>query len=198
MSEVLDRQAPLRAEYKEDPSRALTRKWARTSTTGAPPGDPFHGVVEVGRGYGVTMRYGLDRFIGGLHDLPNPGDLLCAALASCLDGTIRMVADIFEVELEDLSVEVEGELDVRGTLAVDPEVRVGFEALSCRARLHPAPGSDSRRVRRLLEAAERSCVNADSLLGGVELDLDCEIVSTEKGENDAVRRHQGDRGGVHP
>lgn len=181
MSEVLERQAPLRAEYSRDPKRAVTRKWARASSgNGAPASDPFHGEVEIGDGYGVSIRYGLDRYVGGLHDLPNPGDMLCAALAACMDGTIRMVADIFSIELEGLAVEVDGDLDVRGTLAVDPEVPVGFEKLRCRARLRPAPGSDPRRLRKLLEIAERSCVNADSLVRGVELDLDYEIPTTSK------------------
>jgi uncharacterized OsmC-like protein len=180
MSEVFERQAPLRAAYKERPEEALARKSARTSTAAVPPGDPFHGEVEVGDGYGVSLRYGLDRYVGGLHDLPNPGDLLCAALAACQDGAVRMVAELFGVELEDLEVEVTGDLDVRGTLLVDPAVRVGFEALRCRARLRPAAGADPRMVEKLLEVAERVCVNADTLRGGAEVTVESELA----GENE--------------
>src|SRR6266487_6017596 len=110
-SEVRDRQRPLRALYREQPTEAMSAKWARTSSATIAIGDPFHGEVEVGCGYGATFRYGLDRKVGGLHDLANPGDLLCATLAACLDSTIRMIADLLAVELEDLSVEVSGDVD---------------------------------------------------------------------------------------
>ena len=134
-----------------------------------PATDPFHGEVEVGSGYGTSLRYGLDRYIGGLHDAPSPGDLLCAALAACADGAIRMIANLLEVELTELEVEVTGELDVRGCLGADPDVRVGFEALDCRVGLAAVDGSDPRRLKALVTAAERFCVNLDTLRGGIEV-----------------------------
>jgi hypothetical protein len=83
-----ERQRPLRALYRERPDQAVTAKWARTSSASVSAADPFHGEVEIGRGYGAKMRFGLDGHVGGLHDLPNPGDLLCAAVAACEDGTL--------------------------------------------------------------------------------------------------------------
>ena len=176
MSAVLERQGPLRSRYKKSPEEALTRKGATTrATRDLPAGDPFHGEVEIGSGYGVSQRFGLDRYVGGLHDLPNPGDLLCAALAACEDGTIRMAADLLGVTLEDLEVEVTGELDVRGALLVDPEVRAGFEALECRIRLRAAPDTDPRMLRRLLGIAERCCVNLDTLRAGARVEIETEL-----------------------
>ena len=89
---IARQQAPLRQLYTDQPHRALTRKTARTSATNLPASDPFHGEVEIGDGYGTYLRFGLDRYVGGLHDAPNPGDMLCAALATCTDGAIRMIA----------------------------------------------------------------------------------------------------------
>jgi uncharacterized OsmC-like protein len=168
-SVVAERQTPLRALYAQTPSAALTRKSARTSSGTVAAGDPFHGEVAVGRGYGVALRFGLDRHIGGPHDAPNPGDLLCAALAACQDGAIRMIANLLRVELEELEVVVSGELDVRGCLGADSDVRVGFEALDCEVRLVAAAGTERRRLETLLAAAERFCVNLDTLRGGIEV-----------------------------
>jgi len=170
-SAVKENQAPLRALYVEQPERAMTTKWARASATRIPATDPFHGEVEIGRGYETTLDYGLDRAVGGLGDLPNPGDILCAALAACEDGTIRMVADLLGVELEQLEVEVSAELDVRGALGVDPDVSVGFEALDCRVALRTATGTDPRRVEQLRAAAERFCVNLATLRTGVAVEV---------------------------
>jgi uncharacterized OsmC-like protein len=168
-SVVAERQAPLRALYAERPPAALTRKSARTSSATVASGDPFHGEVEVGRGYDVTLRFALDRQVGGLHDAPNPGDLLCAALAACQDGTIRMIANLLGIELEELEVEVKGELDVRGCLGAHPDVRVGFDSLECAVRLVAASGTHPQRLEALLDAAERFCVNLDTLSGGTDV-----------------------------
>lgn len=166
---VAERQEPLRARYAEHPEEAVTHKAARTSSARVPANDPFHGEVEVGSEQGTVVAFGLDRSVGGLGDAPNPGDLLCAALAACTDGTVRMIANLLGVELTELEVEVTGELDVRGCLAADPSVRVGFEALETTVHLAAAEGTDERKLRRLVAAAERYCVNADTLQGGIEV-----------------------------
>jgi uncharacterized OsmC-like protein len=116
--------------------------------------------------------------VGGLHDAPNPGDLLCAALAACQDGTIRMIANQLGVELNRLEVEVTGELDVRGCLGIDRGVRVGFEALQCEVELTAADGTDPRRLQALLTAAERFCVNLDTLRAGIEVNTSISFART--------------------
>jgi uncharacterized OsmC-like protein len=161
----------LRALYLERPDQAISSKSSRTSSARIPAGDPVHGEVEVGSGYGVSLGYALDEKVGGLGDQPNPGDLLCAALAACEDGTIRMAAALLGVELEELEVEVTGDLDVRGTLGIAREVRVGFTELDCSIELKPAPGADARMVRRLVAMAERFCVNLDTLASGTRVSV---------------------------
>lgn len=174
-SVIAKQQAPLRELYRDVPERALTTKSARTRSTNVPATDPFHGEVEIGDGYGTHVRYGLDRYVGGLHDAPNPGDLMCAALATCTDGAIRMIADLMGVQLISLEVEVTGELDVRGCLLIDNDVRVGFERLSCKARLSAVEGTNPRRLAALVGAAERVCVNLDTLRNGVEVAVEAEV-----------------------
>jgi uncharacterized OsmC-like protein len=101
------------------------------------------------------------------HDAPNPGELLCAALAACQDAALRMVADLLGVELLDLAVEVTGTLDVRGTLGLDPAVPVGFQRMTCTTRATVPAGTDPRLLARLEAEARRSCVNLDTLRRGV-------------------------------
>lgn len=164
-STVLQRQAPLRSAYREHPEQAIVHK--RAATTAAPDGDPLHGAVVPGEGYGVSWRFGVDRAVGGLHDAPNPAEMLCAALAACADATLRMCADALGVTLEQLDVEVTGQVDVRGSMAIDAAAPIGFRALLCRVRIGVATGTRPELVERLLAQGERSCINLATLREGV-------------------------------
>jgi uncharacterized OsmC-like protein len=172
---LAERQAPLRARYARDPASATIVKRARTAP--ADGRDPLHGTVaadnmaDPGRPYGVVWHYGVDEAIGGLHDAPNPGELLCAALAACADAGVRMIADLLRVQLDELEVEVSGELDVRGTLDVDRSVPVGFQRLAMTVHLQAAPASPPARIDRLVHAAEQACVVLDTLRRGVPVDV---------------------------
>jgi uncharacterized OsmC-like protein len=172
-SQVADRQAPLRRAYLEDPDRALSIKWAATKSDAG--SDAFHSAVEIGKGYGVSQRLGIDRMVGGDHDLPNPADLLCAALAACEDSAVRMIADLLGVPILDLRVEVTGDVDVRGTLAIDRAVKVGFRSMDCRVHLRVPQDTEPPRLAALRKQAEASCVNLDTLRTGVPVSIDFAI-----------------------
>ena len=167
--DVRTRQDPLRARYKEAPQDALTIERGRTR--GGVETDPFHGTVVPGsRDYGVVLPFGMNSAVGGYHDGPNPGDLLCSALAACFDVTLRIIADRLQVALTSLEVDVTGEVDVRGTLMVDRQVPVGFRKLRCRVDIQAAPGTDAKTMEKLLAAAEHSCVVLQTLRAGVTVE----------------------------
>jgi len=114
------------------------------------------------------------RPFGGDHDLPNPADLLCAALAACEDSAVRMVADLLGVRIVDLRVEVSGDVDVRGALAMDRSVKVGFRSMDCRVHLK-VQDAEAPRLAALRKQAEASCVNLDTLHTGVPVSIDFAI-----------------------
>jgi len=168
-SSARERQDPLRERYKEKPEEA--RITDRAIATGGDDTDPFHGVIRPGsQDYGVSWRFGIHRAVGGHHDAPNPGDLLCAALAACLDSTIRIIANRLGVTLAGLEVEVTGEVDVRGTLMVGRNVPVGFKKMHCRVDIQTVEGTNPKLVETLLAASENSCVNMQTLRSGVPIE----------------------------
>jgi uncharacterized OsmC-like protein len=168
---VRARQDPLRARYKDVPKDASITDRARA--VGGMDTDPFHGSVVPGSvDYGVVWPFGIHRAVGGYHDALNPGDLLCAALATCLESTIHMVADRLGVELDSVEVDATASVDVRGTLVVDRNVPVGFQRMRCRVTLQPARGTDPKLLERLLAAAEHSCVNLQTLRNGVPVETE--------------------------
>jgi uncharacterized OsmC-like protein len=168
--DVRARQQPLRERYKVAPAEALITDHARTIN--GVETDPFHGtVVPGGQDYGVEWPFGIHRAVGGYHDGPNPGDLLCAALATCLDSTIRIIANRLSIALVALEVDVSADVDVRGTLVVDRRVPVGFQTMRCQVTIQAAEGTDPGLVEKLLAAAEYSCVNLQTLRSGVAVEL---------------------------
>jgi uncharacterized OsmC-like protein len=175
---VIERQEPLRRHYRSTPADAWIADKART--TAGQHLDPFHAVVFAGDQDETPWRIGIHRAVGGFHDLPNPGDVLCAALATCFGTTLRMIAARSGVELEECEVRVRGRVDVRGTLAVDPKTPVGFQRMECRVRLKSPDGVSAERMRRVIASAERACVVLQTLRHGVLIDLE------NDGESDAV------------
>jgi len=155
-SKVYTAQKPLRASYLKDPERAMVTDHALTG--GESPSDPYHTTVEPMDGCGVAVPVGVHAALGGPHDAPTPGDILCSALASCQDSTLRMVANLLGIEITHLAVKVRAKVDVRGTLAMDPTVPVGFQAVTCDVRLGVKEGTPERLLRKLEAAAVQCCV----------------------------------------
>jgi uncharacterized OsmC-like protein len=158
---VQDAQWPLRTQYKETPALAMVIDDARTC--GLDPSDPLHTQVEPMDGCGVVVPIGVHRALGGLHDAPTPGDLLCAALAACQDLSIRMVANLLGIELVALEVRVSATVDVRGAMAMGRDIPVGFQSMTCDIRLQAREGTAPELLDRLREAAQRCCVVQQTL-----------------------------------
>ncbi len=158
---VFNAQKPLRASYKQDPSLAMVTDHAKT--TGPDASDPFHSQVEPMDGCGVVIPVGVHSAVGGPHDAPTPGDLLCAALAACQDSSVRMVANILGIELLSLQVQVTATADVRGAMAMNPEVPVGFQSIACDVSMRVKDGTPPDLLEKLRVAAERCCVVQQTL-----------------------------------
>lgn len=160
-SRVQAAQAPLRQHYQAQPALALVTDHACTG--GVDARDPFHTQVEPMDGCGVRVPLGVHRAVGGLHDAPTPGDLLCAALAACQDSAIRMVANRLGIALVDLQVRVTAQVDVRGALGMDADVPVGFLSMACEVQLQVEEGTHPKLLQTLLSAAQRCCVVQQTL-----------------------------------
>jgi len=107
--------------------------------------------------------------------------------ARTADGSVRMVANLPGVELDAISVEVTGRVDVRGTLLIDPDVRVGFEHMTCQVTIRPTPGTDPAKLRSLLVIVELTYVNLDTLRHAITVDM----LASDQVEAGGVRHGSG-------
>ncbi len=58
-----------------------------------------------------------------------PVEVLLVSLASCLTAGVAAVAQNRQIQLRSVEASLEGDMDIRGILGVDPEVRNGFSQI---------------------------------------------------------------------
>ena len=157
-------QAPLKEQYKTDPDAALITLSAKGSL-----GEGISCSVETGR---ALAEAGLHPATGGDGTLLCSGDMLLEALVACAGVTLRAVATSLGVAVQDGRVFAEGDLDFRGTLAVDREAPVGFRDIRLRFELDT--DADDEQLATLLKLTERYCVVLQTLTRGPKLDVTLE------------------------
>lgn len=149
-------QAPLKAHYKVDPDAARITLRA----TGAIADGAMSCSVDIGRAiYAAEAHAG----VGGAGGAACSGDLLLGALAACAQLTCQMVAANLGHADVKVTVSVEGDFDLRGTLGT-PGVPVGFDAIRVRFALDGAGTIPEEELRKLKERTERYCVVLQTLL----------------------------------
>ena len=160
-------QRPLREAYEADPASAPLTLRVRSAPSDL--ADPLHCAVTPDSTPDVTWRSGAHPAVGGTGDVPCSGDLLLAALTACQEVTLRMVAANQGIELLDVRVEVEGDWDPRGTLAMGREFPIGLTAIRCRTSVRVGADVNEQRAARLLKSAERYCVVLNTLRAGMDV-----------------------------
>jgi len=166
-------QAPLKERYKQEPEAAHVVLHAGSAHSDL--SDPLHCAVTPGRG--EVWHSGAHAAVGGTGDVPCSGDLLLAALVACQEVTLRMVAANMGIEIESLDVEIDGDWDARGTLAMG-DYPVGLTGIRCRTRVTVKDDGKGDRSARLLRSAERYCVVLDTLRRGVPVDATFELTTS--------------------
>ena len=97
---------------------------------------------------------------------PNPVEYVIQALLGCMTTTTMYKAAGQGIEIESIRSEVEGDLDLRGLLGLDPKVAPGFQEI--RAKLHIKTKGPHDKIREL----HRSSPVFDTLSRPIPLKVD--------------------------
>jgi uncharacterized OsmC-like protein len=141
-------QTPLKERYREDPEAAVITLSAQGEL-----GEGVSCSVNTGR---AIAEAGLHPASGGDGSQLCSGDMLLEALAACAGVTLRAVATSLGIEVRSGTVRADGDLDFRGTLAVDRDAPVGFRAIRLAFELDT--DADDEQLATLLKLTERYCV----------------------------------------
>jgi uncharacterized OsmC-like protein len=154
-------QAPLKARYREEPDAALI-----TLRAAGAIGEGITCSVETGR---ALAKAGLHPATGGTSANLCSGDMLLQALVACAGVTLNAVATALALPLRDARLEVEGDIDFRGTLGVARDAPVGFREIRLKVTLDG--DLDEEQVATLLKLTERYCVVYQTLRNSPTLNL---------------------------
>lgn len=128
--------------------------------------------VEVTGPAGESIVTDMPTAVGGRSELPSPGWLLRAAVASCVATLVGMEAEREGIELSSTTVEVDSESDDRGILGIDGGVPAG--PLSMRVRVHVQGDADAERLRALAERGAARCPVCDAAKRAVPVSVEVE------------------------
>ena len=143
-------QKPFKEQYRREPASSritITAKGNETAT-------PLSCSVDIGRAlYEAQAHAG----VGGAGTAACSGDLLIGALAACAQLTCQLVAKAMGVPTRRIEVTAEGDMDLQGTLGLNKEVPVGFQAIRAKFDID-APEATAEQLKALREKTEQYCV----------------------------------------
>ena len=158
-------QGPLKRQYRSDPKSSRITLAARGAGAGEAP---IACSVDIGRAIYEAQAH---KGVGGEGTAACSGDLLRGALAACAQSTCLMVAAAMGIPTERIAVDVEGDLDLAGTLGISRDVPVGFEKIRLRFDI-AAPQATAEQLAALREKTEQYCVVMQTLTRPPKLQTD--------------------------
>ena len=89
--------------------------------------EKFYGLGEE-QGHHTSWTYDVDHpeQFAATDIGPTPVEYILVGLAGCITAGIASIATLREIQLKSVTAIIEADHDVRGTMAVDPDVRPGF------------------------------------------------------------------------
>ncbi|MEV4129966.1 OsmC family protein [Nocardia sp. NPDC049707] len=144
----------------DDPANALVG----FRVSGTPEGT-VGSAITVGK---HTIRVDEPPALGGEATAPNPVEVYLASLIACQVVTYRFWAQRLGITIDDLAVQAEGDLDVRGFFGLDDHTRPGFQAVRVTVRIS-GPES-AQRYNELQHAVDTHCPVLDLTTGHTPVD----------------------------
>lgn len=170
-----EKQAPLKDSYKSDPSSAVVT----LKSTGSLDSSSITCKLETGKAISEAKQKvaGLHQKAGG--DDPEisgelcSGDMLLEALVACAGVTLKAVSTALDIPIKSGTVRAEGDLDFKGTMGVDRNAPVGFQAIRLSFDLQLEEGKEvsDDKIEKLGKLTERYCVVFQTIAKKPELSV---------------------------
>ncbi len=125
-------------QIKADAGKGIVKFDVRTQWEGGNRSTSYVDGYEIG-GQRVERQFAIkvDEPVElmGANTAPNPQEMLMTALNTCMMAGYVAGASMMGITLESLEIECDGQLDLRGFLGLDPDVKPGYEQLHYTVRI---------------------------------------------------------------
>lgn len=108
--------------------------------------------------------------LGGTNTQPNPQELLIAALNACMTVGYAALATLHGIEIESLEIQTQGDIDLRGFLGLDENVKPGYDGLRYTVRIK-SNGTDEQ-IKQIHEMVQKTSPNYFNISQPVRLDAE--------------------------
>ena len=115
-----------------------------------------------------TFKVDEPEVLGGKDQAPNPVEYALASLGACQAITYRAVAALKDIQLDSVTVKTKGELDLRGFLGIDNEIRPGYQKITFEAIVESEESTE--KLERLAAQVEALCPVLDMLSNPVPVE----------------------------
>jgi uncharacterized OsmC-like protein len=134
----LDKLGKLVEQIKNDNSKGFVRfkvatNWKGQTRSEARVKSYVMDGVEIPREFSIAADEPPELL--GQNSAPNPQELLMAAFNACIMVGYVATAAVMGVTLQNVEIETEGELNLRGFLGIDANVKPGYDSIRYRVRL---------------------------------------------------------------
>ena len=112
--------------------------------------------------------------LGGVDKGMNPCEALLTALGSCKCIVAASFAQAHGIHLENLVIEVEGDLDPDGFMGTNPQAKIGFTEI--RTKVNIKSTSSDEDIKKFIEFVDNTCPIADTLVNTANYSTDLNII----------------------
>jgi uncharacterized OsmC-like protein len=163
-------------EVKQDPSKAVVEfrvnsQWKGQTRSEASVESYSLGGQKIARSFKIAADEPLELL--GANTAPNPQELLMAAFNACIMVGYTAGAATQGITLEKLEVETRGELDLRGFLGLDANVKPGYDKIHYTVRMKG--NGTPEQFREIHETVMKTSPNFYNIARPVQIDAKLEV-----------------------
>ncbi len=103
----------------------------------------------------------------GVNSAPNPAEYMLGGLAGCMAVTFMTGATAMNIEIDQLQLEIDGELDLQGFLGITPDANPGFPEL--KFIFHVKGNGTKEQYKKLMERVNKHSPNFNTIQNKVKM-----------------------------
>lgn len=155
----------------EDPAKGRTQWKVNTQWKGGTRSDTaveeYHiGGQKISKDF--TIKVDEPYELCGTNQFANPQEYLLAALNACMIVGYATACAMQGIRLDELSIETEGEIDLRGFLGLEPSVKPGYDGLRYTVRIKG--DATPEKFREIHEVIKATSPNRFNIATAIKLD----------------------------